>query len=91
MKGRRIKFYSSKALLNAWQRTLEQINEIKANGCENLDPYAVAEVTDFIIANIDHYRPSTALRQPGENAPDNAQFATGDNPPESAAIQGAGA
>lgn len=38
-----------------------------------------------------HYREIIARWEVEENAPDNAQFATEDNPPENAAIQGAGA
>ena len=37
------------------------------------------------------YREIIARWEAEENAPDNARFATGDNPPENAAIQGAGA
>jgi hypothetical protein len=62
MKGRRSKPYSSKTLLNCWRQMLERINEIKARGGHGLDPHALAEVTDYILDNIDLYRPSEPVR-----------------------------
>lgn len=88
MKRRRIKYYTSKTLLNAWRLTLERINEIKANGYEGLDPYSVAEVTDYIIANIDHYRPTAELQKVLKTAPGSAQFAAGDNRPHNQLAEG---
>lgn len=59
--GRRIRYYSSKTLLNAWRSMLEELNRIKANDFEGLDPEAVAGITDYVLDNIDHYRPVKAL------------------------------
>lgn len=88
MKRWRIKFYTSKVLLSAWRSMLEHINEIKANGYEGLDPYSVAEVTDYIIANIDHYRPTTELQKVLKTAPSSEQFAAADNRPHNQPAKG---
>jgi len=62
MKGRRIKLYTSKTLLNCWRNVLRELNEMKASDTEGLDPHAIADVTDYVLDNIDHYRPAESCR-----------------------------
>ncbi|KAA0068958.1 hypothetical protein [Rhodanobacter sp. T12-5] len=80
MKGRTAKPYTSKTLLNAWRQLLEELNRVKADPACDLDPAAVADVTDYLLDRIDAYRPAVALENAEKNAPDNAPFATPENP-----------
>jgi hypothetical protein len=50
--------YGSKARLQAYRSLLEELNTIKANGFEDLDPDAVLRVTDYVLDRIEDYRPS---------------------------------
>ncbi|MFC5525830.1 hypothetical protein ACFPPA_08760 [Rhodanobacter ginsengisoli] len=91
MKGRSAKPYSSKTLLNAWRQLLEDINRIKADPACDLDPEAVANVTDYLLDRIDAYRPVQPARStekaclkmhrlpPRDNRPDNQAGSGGGN------------
>ncbi len=79
MKGRANKPYTSKTLCNAWRQALEDLNRIKADPDCDLDPDAIANVTDYLLDRIDAYRPATAVAGTEKNVPDNAQFATPEN------------
>ena len=89
MKGRSAKLYTSKTLLNAWRQCLEDLNRIKADPACDLDPAAVAGVTDYLLDRIDAYRPVTVSQNGGKNAPDNAQFAIPRSRPDNGAKSGA--
>lgn len=62
MKGRRIKPYTSKTLLNCWRNILLELNDMKASDSAGLDPHAIADVTDYVLDNIDRYRPADTVR-----------------------------
>ena len=91
MKGRRNKPYTSKTILNAWRQTLENLNRIKADPACDLDPAALAEITDFLLDRIDAYRPAQPARStekaclkmhslpPRDNRPDNQAGSGADN------------
>lgn len=89
MKGRSNKPYTSKTLLNAWRQCLENLNAIKADPACDLDPEAVAEVTDYLLDRIDAYRPADGLDNAEKAAPENAPFATGENRPDNGVRLGA--
>jgi hypothetical protein len=79
MKGRRIKVYTSRTLLNCWRQMLGHLNQIKARGFDDLDPSAVAEITCFVRDNIDRYRPANARPCRRKMLSNREQFATLDN------------
>lgn len=58
MKGRSEGTYRSKTVHNAWRQLLENLNRIKAEPDCDLDPAAVAEVTDYLLDRVDAYRPA---------------------------------
>lgn len=88
MKGRREKPYSSETLLGEWRELLERLNRIKADPACDLDPEAVARVTETLQDKIDAYRPAVALESAGKITPEKEQFATRDNPPNNATSRG---
>ena len=91
MKGRCAKPYSSKTLLNCWRQLLEDLNRSKADPSADLDPVAVANVTDYLLDRIDAYRPAQPARStekaclkmhslpPRDNRPDNQAGSGADN------------
>jgi hypothetical protein len=89
MKRRGQKTYTSKTLLNCYRETLEQLNRIKAEPDCDLDPSAVAQLTDYLLDRIDAYRPAITPAGAEKNAPDNAQFATMQNPRDNRSATGA--
>lgn len=89
MKGRANKPYTSKTLLNAWRQTLENLNRIKADPACDLDPDAVAEMTDFLLDRIDAYRPADGRGNDEKTSTENAQFATPGNHPDNRPTTGA--
>jgi len=57
MNERDNKPYRSKTLLNAYRELLDRLNRIKAAPDCDLDPEAVARITDYLLDRIDAYRP----------------------------------
>lgn len=81
--------YRSKAVLNAYRELLDRLNREKAApGCD-LDPEAVARVTDYLLDRIDLYRPAIGADKAQKNPPENAQFATRKNPRNNGPTTGA--
>lgn len=89
MKGRANKPYTSKTVLNAWRQTLENLNRIKADPACDLDPAALAEVTDFLLDRIDAYRPADGRDNAEKTSTENAQFATRENRRDNRSTAGA--
>ncbi|MFC5525827.1 hypothetical protein ACFPPA_08745 [Rhodanobacter ginsengisoli] len=89
MKGRSAKPYTSKTLLNAWRQLLEELNRQKADPACDLDPAAMAEITDYLLDRIDAYRPAAGRDNAGKVVPENAQFATPENRPHNGVTLGA--
>lgn len=79
MKGCSAKLYTSKTLLNCWRQTLDDLNRIKADPACDLDPEAVANVTDYLLDRIDAYRPAVGRDNADKVMPENVQFATQEN------------
>lgn len=80
MNKRDNKPYRSKALLTAYREVLDRLNWIKAAPDCDLDPEAVAEITDYLLDRIDLYRPAIGAGESEKKPPENAQFATPRNP-----------
>jgi len=79
MKHRDNRPYRNKTLLNAYRELLDRLNRIKAEpGCD-LDPLAVAEMTDYLLDRIDLYRPTIGAGGAEKKPPENVQFATREN------------
>ncbi|THD09449.1 hypothetical protein [Rhodanobacter lindaniclasticus] len=72
--------YRSKTLLSAYRELLDRLNREKAKPDCDLDPEAVAGITDYLLDRIDAYRPSIGAGGAEKNPPENAQFATPENP-----------
>lgn len=83
------KTYRSKTALNCWRSILEELNRLKADPASDLEPSALAEVTDYLLDRIDAYRPSVALDGAEKSAPENAQFATQENRRDNGVTTGA--
>lgn len=81
MKGRSNRTYTSKTLLNAWRQILENWNVIKADPATELDPVAMAEVSDVILDRIDAYRPIDGRENAAKVSTESAQFASRENRP----------
>jgi hypothetical protein len=89
MKGRTAKPYTSKTLLNCWRQALEDLNRIKADPACDLDPAAIANVTDFLLDRIDAYRPAAGLENGEKIVSESAQFAAGENRLDNRSLTGA--
>lgn len=89
MNKRDNKPYRSKTLLNVYRELLDRLNRIKAAPDCDLDPDAVAEMTDYLLDRIDLYRPAIGAGEVEKNPPENAQFATRENHPDNRSTAGA--
>lgn len=79
MNKRDNKPYRSKALLTAYRELLDRLNRVKAAPDCDLNPEAVAEMTDYLLDRIDLYRPAIGAGGAEKKPPENAQFATPEN------------
>ncbi len=62
MKRKALTKYSSKTLLNAWRRVLDDLNVMKERGGDGCDLDAIASVTDQVLDRIDAYSPTAPAR-----------------------------